>query len=359
MSPRTSSLVLGHASQLLVGATALLGLAAGLAGCPIYSADSCSQDPSCSQYTPPDYDTGVPDTDAATGCSPGCADGYTCNSVSTGAYQCVAYDCRATELGCDTGRVCKDNGSGAFYCASTVTDCRATGCVSGYACTGPSLGAYLCTSTDPNACVADGDCAAKTGAGSLCLGGLCKAPKDLCSDSTQCKDGTSCVDGRCTTKCTSTCASGYSCDATTGLCTAGAGQTSCETGKKLVNGRCVTAAATDGACATGTVSVAGGCVVDDRPTFFCDQSGTADGAQDKCSAGSICLHHNCYVTCDPAVATSCATVDKFNVCKEVTTSSGAHNVCGSSTNLGSQCDPTATPPKTCTGALLCIDGFCK
>jgi hypothetical protein len=356
MSSRSSSLVLGHASKLLAGVAAALGLASGLAGCPIYSADSCAQDPSCTEAQPvPVADAGY---DQGSGCN--CAAGYTCSTIS-GAPQCVAYDCRASELACGTGQTCKDNGAGAYVCASTVNDCRATGCIAGYACTNGSSGVFSCTSTNPNACVADADCATKTGAGSLCLGGVCTAPKDLCTDSTQCKGSASCVNGRCTPKCAATCATGYSCDANTGLCSAGTGAcgdgTTCSTSQSCVNTRCVQACATDGSCAAGTVCVAGGCVVDDRPTFFCDQAGTADGTQDKCSVGSVCLHHNCYVSCESDA--SCATVDQFNVCKTVTTSSGSHQVCGSTTNLGSQCDPTTTPPKTCAASQLCIDGFCK
>ena len=201
-------------------------------------------------------------------------------------------------------------------------------------------------------------------AGSLCLGGTCKASKDLCSDSTQCKSGTSCVDGRCVSKCTSTCASGYKCDDKTGLCTGGTGACSaevgCDSGGTCVGSRCVAPAKTDGTCGAGLVSVAGGCVVDDRPIFFCDNDGTKDGTQDKCATGSICLHHNCYISCTGASdTTTCAKADKFPTCKSVTTSSGAHNVCGSSTSLGSECDPTATPPKACASGKVCIDGFCK
>jgi hypothetical protein len=349
MSPRSSSPVSPTsfvvASKLLAGAATLLGISAALAGCPIYSADSCAQDPNC--VTPqPVADTGPGPVD--------CDAGY---ARSVDGTQCNPSDCRAAEMACGAGQACQQNFGGAYVCVSTVTDCRATGCISGYTCATASSG-YLCTSTDANACVADADCPAKTGAGSLCLGGVCKAPKDLCSDSTQCKAGASCVDGRCTPTCAAACAEGYACDSATNLCT-GAGAATCSASETKVNGRCVKSAATDGSCPTGTVSVAGGCVVDDRPVFFCDQAGTADGTQDKCSAGSICLHHNCYVSCDPAVATSCAAVDKFNVCKQVTSSAGPKNVCGSSTNLGTECDPTATPPKTCAVGKLCIDGFCK
>jgi len=45
------------------------------------------------------------------------------------------------------------------------------------------------------------------------------------------------------------------------------------------------------------------------------------------------------------------------VCKSVTTASGAYAVCGSDTNLGSECDPTQG--KSCTAPRICIDGFCK
>ncbi|MEO7092088.1 MAG: hypothetical protein ABI175_02480, partial [Polyangiales bacterium] len=122
---------------------------------------------------------------------------------------------------------------------------------------------------------------------------------------------------------------------------------------------CVDKCATDGSCKAGLVCVGGGCVPDDRPTFFCDKDGTKDGVKDLCAAGSLCLHHNCYVACAGAGDTSCAKFDKFPVCKSVTTSSGAHDVCGSATSLGGECDLTTTPPKTCSTGKLCLDGFCK
>ena len=56
-------------------------------------------------------------------------------------------------------------------------------------------------------------------------------------------------------------------------------------------------------------------------------------------------------------ADACKSADKFNVCKSVTTSSGAHSVCGSDTNLGTDCDPTQG--KNCASPLICIDGFCR
>lgn len=353
MSPRPAL------ARILFAALLAAPAVVAIAGCPIYSADTCAEDPVCRNKL--DAAPAEADPIPTDGCGTGCSAGYVCTSQSTGRYECVAYDCRASEKACTDGKTCaKDEAKGVWTCdAPAPADCTTTGCITGYTCKDK-----VCTSTNPNACVADADCAEKTGAGSLCLGGECKAPKDLCSDSTQCKAGASCVDGRCVPKCASTCAPGYTCNATTGLCTDGSGacgaSKACAAGSTCVNERCVAPAATDGTCPAGTVSVAGGCVVDDRPIFFCDKDGTADGKQDSCAPGSICLHHNCYIACTGASdTTTCAKADKFPICKSVTTSSGTHNVCGSSTSLGSECDPTATPPKTCATGKVCIDGFCK
>ncbi len=356
----------------------VFAVASVLAGCPIYSAETCAEDPAC---TPPAYadagpvDASPPPIDTGN-CEGGCDPGYVCTDQSSGRYECVAYDCRSKEKACTAPETCNEKSPGLWLCgpaAPTTTDCGTTGCVAGYTCTGDEPGKKVCVSSDPNACATDAECAAKTGEGSLCLGGSCKAPKDLCSDSTQCKANSTCVDGRCAPKCSASCATGYTCDAETGLCTGGAAAcddaTPCASGKACVAGRCVDPCATDGSCKAGLVCVgatagaaasAGGCVVDDRPIFFCDKDGTKEGTRDTCAEGSICLHHNCYIACSgPGDTTTCAKADKFPVCKSVTTSSGDYDVCGSSTSLGSECDPTATPPKTCSSGKVCIDGFCK
>jgi hypothetical protein len=357
---------IGRMPRVLWAAPVLAAASALLGGCPIYSADSCSADPNCvSTYPVPDagpIDTApAPD---ATDCGSGCSPGYVCSSIASGRYACTAYDCRAVEKACPADQKCLLNDSGVYTCAvATPPDCAKTGCITGYSCAPGDVGTRICVSTDPNACVVDTDCPAKTGTGSLCLGGVCKAPKDLCSDSTQCKSGGTCLEGRCIPGCAATCATGYSCDTKTNLCTAGAA--ACDAVKTCtsglcVAGRCVDKASTDGSCKAGLVSVAGGCLIDDRPVFFCDKDGTKDGTQDVCAASSICLHHNCYVACKDALDTAtCASVDKFPVCKSVTSSSGPHFVCGSSTSLGSDCDLTLSPPKTCNPGKVCIDGFCK
>ena len=403
-----------HGVLALLTAGGLLGvLAASVAGCPVYSADSCAQDPLCA---PPDQ----PPVDASTGgsCDPGCTPGYVCSYTTTNRYGCVAYDCRSVERACTSGQACVDLGGGVFGCsggdagpldtADTADaadtkeagpiDCSTpgVGCITGYKCVGDATG-HRCVSTDPNACVEDRDCAAKTGAGSLCLGGLCKAPKDLCSDSTQCSAGKLCVDGRCAQQCGGDgggagCPSGYACVSGacvggTGVCTTPAGgdagvddagdaadapsdvaadaapDTAPDAGScknACVATRCIDRCALDGSCAAGLVCDGVGCVPDDRPIFFCDKAGTTDGTQDLCASGSICLHHNCYLSCTgPTDTTSCASADKFPICKSVTSSSGDHFVCGSATGLGAECDPTTTPPRTCAAGQFCVDGFCK
>jgi len=90
---------------------------------------------------------------------------------------------------------------------------------------------------------------------------------------------------------------------------------------------------------------------DQTPNFVC----TTEGVQDVCASGSICLRHNCYISC-ATNANACQTADQFNVCKTVTTETGSYQVCGSNSNLGSDCDPTIG--KNCPTAGICIDGYC-
>jgi hypothetical protein len=108
------------------------------------------------------------------------------------------------------------------------------------------------------------------------------------------------------------------------------------------------------------VCVDNGCIPDQKPNpFTCGTDGQpGDGQPGDCKAGSTCLHHSCYISCNPeAGATACQTADQFNQCKSVTSTSGSYYVCGSSTNLGSQCDPTTG--KTCPNSSeICVDGFC-
>jgi hypothetical protein len=162
------------------------------------------------------------------------------------------------------------------------------------------------------------------------------------------------------------CRDGYACNLTLGVCSGaakactitndcGGASTVC------VGGVCVPRTNPDGgACATaGDVQVENGCVPNQAATFTC----ATDGVQDACAAGSICLHHSCWISCSAADGganqTTCDSLSEFPLCKPVTSASVTYYVCGSSQNLGGQCDPTTTPPEPCSGADICIDGFCE
>jgi hypothetical protein len=101
------------------------------------------------------------------------------------------------------------------------------------------------------------------------------------------------------------------------------------------------------------VWVENGCIPSQTPSFIC----TTDGMQDACAMDSVCLHHNCYLSCEDPNAAVCDSFPPFTICKTVTTSSGDHKVCGSDDNLGNECDPTAG--LACAPGKICIDGFCK
>jgi hypothetical protein len=230
------------------------------------------------------------------------------------------------------------------------------GCIFGYMCgsNGTCQGA-------PNACDKDGDCMA----GYVCVagpkgGGLCTQPSDQCFDQSQCDAGDKCVAGKCTKACTSNanCRDGYACDTTLGICDKPV--QSCTVTNDCggpdvvcVGGACVPRAK-NGSCSNpGYVWTENGCIPNQAPTFTC----VMDGVQDACAVGSICLHHSCWISCDMPNQNVCTNQPTLNTCKPVADGSSTFNVCGTSTNLGGQCDPTAG--MMCTGGKVCIDGFCK
>jgi hypothetical protein len=353
-----------------LGSISFLGVVAVLAGCPIYSDNHahrvCVGGTSC--YDCPDnYYT----ADCVTwqcNSSFDCPGGYACSNytcVSGGdagsTYPPGMQSCSAPS-DCPSGQNCGADG------LCHASDCSTSGCPNGYVCelqTG-TLQCVARSNTLPDGgtfsgCTNDTSCATQLGNGAKCLNGACVAPANQCTDATQCAAAEQCVQGVCTPSCDAShpCPTGYSCDTGKGVCTGnptpcGTSGPTCSAGTTCVEQHCVTPCAAGGTCGGGLVCVDGGCIPNQQPNFVCN----ADGAQDACTAGSICLHHSCYIACSAdAGANTCLGADRYNVCKQVTTSSGTHSVCGSSTNLGSDCDPTVG--KNCSAGAICIDGYCR
>lgn len=259
-------------------------------------------------------------------------------------------DCTADET-CSPDGTCKPGA-----CDQDIGGGATLGCIFGYVCTSDGSGA-VCQPENPAACGEDADCSAQ-GSGYLCVSGICTAPADQCFDQTQCPANDKCVDGKCTPSCTADadCGASYTCNVTLGICTipavpcvitndCGGPDSVC------VNGACVPRS--DGAtCPAGSVWVENGCIPNQSASFVCG----VDGQQDVCADGSLCLHHSCYISCESPNDTACdALPSSLNQCKPVTTVSGPHQVCGSSTNLGNECYPTLA----CEAGKFCIDGYCK
>ena len=358
----------------------LLGLGAVvLGGCPIYPESQdhriCLQSGQC-YSCPGDYYSG--DCYAySCGSDSDCPNGYACDSYNT----CVStgpLDASVPGNSCNRPTDCAPG----FNCGADdrchAGDCSNTGCPSGFQCK-LANGTLQCVGTfipdaGPGDASADGpppftgchndkDCAATPGA--KCLNGTCVAPPDQCFDTTQCPNNEQCVQGVCTPACgpgQPPCPVGFTCDSKTNVCSgngAPCGATAdggtCVPGTVCVEDHCVPGCGPNNVCPAGQVCVAGGCIPDQKPQFTCAQEGILGP---PCANGSVCIHHSCYIACTPdAGANTCKAADKFNQCKAVTTSTGTYSVCGSATNLGTDCDPTQG--KLCSGSGVCIDGFCR
>ncbi|MGO9000065.1 MAG: hypothetical protein ACLQVI_42605 [Polyangiaceae bacterium] len=366
---------------------ALFGAAvAVLGGCPVWS-DNPNAYRVCDGNTcwscPADY---VSDQCSPWGCNgnmdcPGgyeCGENNTCVSMGGPEYDAGVYtpvDATAPPTSCSQPGNCPSGYSCGAGGVCELGDCSVTGCVAGYVCELEN-GTLQCVleSTPPPpvdsgtpdsgvACQSNADCASTPGA--LCLDGTCVPPANQCYDGTQCPTGDQCVNGACTPSCggNTPCPTGYSCadiedSSTSGVCTGNptpceTNPTVCPTGTVCSQDHCV-APCSDGTCPTGDVCIQGGCVPNQEPNFFC----TTDGVQDACASGSICLHHSCYIACNPdAGASACQSAAQFNECKPVAASGSTYYVCGSATNLGTQCNPT-TGQECSNSAAVCIDGFC-
>ncbi|HEY8076749.1 MAG TPA: hypothetical protein VIF62_21635 [Labilithrix sp.] len=360
--------------MMLKRAITFVFLATGVAvlgGCPIYSDDRdnrvCQNDTDGINRC---YD--CPDPYYSSSCF-----GWTCNANSDcpSGYYCTSdHQCALGDVTNPTppsgGNLCtkpSDCPSGSSCGADNkchAGDCSTSGCPSQFVCK-ISGGLAQCVAIGgggdggvTSQCSSDTDC--PTPAGSKCLSGQCVAPADQCADQTQCPSGDQCVQGACTPSCNggTPCPTGFSCNPDQHVCTGNptpcTTSASCSGGDVCVEQHCVAPCGAGFTCPSGEVCIDGGCIPDQKPQFTC----TTDGAMDACQAGSICLRHSCYIACDAdAGADACKAADKFNVCKTVTTSSGDHTVCGSDTNLGTDCDPTVG--KNCADPLVCIDGYCR
>ncbi len=299
--------------------------------------------------------SGQPDGSAGTGGSStgGSSTGGSSTGGSGGVPEAAAPAYCGNPADCSASEVCSPNGT------CIVGSCTDHGCVPGFHCSSTSPAA--CIPDNSASCIADSECTA-LGSDYRCVTGQCTAPAEQCSDKTQCPEPTthSCVNGKCVASCVpaTQCPQGYSCNTALGLCSQPT--TACTItndcgGASIVcvDGACVPRCSDTGTCGTGFSCVANGCVPNQSPSFICG----ADGQQDVCASGSICLHHSCYISCASVVDACDALPPELNVCKSVSTSSGGHQVCGSSSNLGSECDPTAA--LSCSNAKICIDGFCR
>jgi hypothetical protein len=213
-------------------------------------------------------------------------------------------------------------------------------------------------------CNADSQCAPASG--SKCIDGLCTAQSQLCSDATQClAAGESCADGVCLPTCSTggaPCPAGYECDYNRHVCAVNPGActttSDCKGGAVCVETRCVAPCASAEAgsqCPAGQVCVNGGCIPDQGARFTCQNDGNVGTLASTCDPTSICLHGDCYPMCD-SDGGACA--GPGEACKSVTIPKGTYFVCGTSSNLGSECNP-AVGNYCDPGAKLCIDGYCR
>jgi Cys-rich repeat protein len=276
--------------------------------------------------------------------------GGTGGSTGTPIYCGHPSDCAAGST-CTTDGTCQPGA-----CTATGTNA----CIYGYSCTSGT-----CASSTPGACNADSDCAS----GQVCIagsdgkGGVCTVAANQCFDQSQCSSGEDCVSGKCILGCTSDtqCRDGYTCNTTTNVCSTASKPCTvtndCGSASLVcVAGACVPRSGPTGTCTNpGDVWDENGCVPNQAPTFTCQN----DGVQDACNAGSICLHHDCWISCATPNQNACATQSILNTCKPVVDNAATYDVCGTSTSLGGECGAGTTGNMSCSGGDVCVDGYCK
>jgi hypothetical protein len=366
----------------------LLAVVAVLGGCPIYPSQQ-SEYQVCTNsgcYSCPDSSYSSSCTPWACQSDSDCNQGFSCDinpndstyltcvpgSSYTGDASAPGEDCSVT--GCPAGQVCK-LANGVAQCVTLGggedggggSDAAGDSASSGDGGTTSEGGGDASGDGSVSlACNADSDC---TTAGSKCIDGQCTTQLHLCSDGSQCNaSGSACVDGVCEAHCSGSipCPTGYSCDLTRDVCNInpstclGSGASSCLGGTTCVESHCVPPCSTSDAgpaCPSGQVCVNGGCIPDQGASFACTNDGQSGQLATTCAANSICLHHDCYAACDADAGPSSAQCGPGQGCKSVTIETGTYSVCGTSTTLGSDCDPAQG--KYCSGGKVCVDGFCE
>lgn len=376
--------------RLLLGIT-LLGAAAVLGGCPIYPSQGEYQVCTSSGcYS-------CPDPSFSSACTPwpcqsdyDCSTGYVCDPTQSA---CVApgpsngYDAGPTDCsvtGCPSGQVCKLS-AGIAQCVPTGGGDDASTSEGGNE-GGPLPDAGPSPEASPSEGGTDGsdggtvsgpcnDDATCGGGGARCIDGQCTPQGHLCADRSQCvAAGSACVDGVCEPTCSASapCPTGYQCDLNRGVCNvnpgacSGSGTSTCQGGTVCVDQHCVPPCAAPGdagdagpSCPAGQACVNGGCIPDQAATFACSNDGQSGALANTCGADAICVHHDCYTACSlDAGAAACAPSSNVTgtVCKNVTIETGSYAVCGESTTLGSDCDPSQG--SACSVGKVCVDGYC-
>jgi hypothetical protein len=340
--------------RLLLGMMIFGGVAV-LGGCPIY----------------PDQRSYQVCGDCCT--SSDCGPGYTCTSAG----QCLAesaFDASTNgECGsCPVSTVCTLSG-GTLQCLAPGATEPDSGV--GFADTGTppvptdsGVATQTAEAASPESGTSGGLCNADTqcaGGGSKCIDGLCTAQAHLCSDGTQCLVvGESCVDGVCLPPCGASappCPAGYACDFNRGVCSVNPSSCSqtaqCQGGAVCVETRCVAPCGSPEAgaqCPGGQVCVNGGCIPDQQAQFTCQNDGNLGTLASTCDPSSICLHGDCYPSCD-VDGGACAAPGQ--ACKAVTIPKGTYDVCATATTLGSDCNPAVG--NYCASPGVCIDGYCR
>ncbi len=377
--------------RVLLGVT-LLGIAAVLGGCPIYGDSNTGDYQVCDNtgcYDCPDPNRSNACVGWSCNTSGDCPDQYVCSldGACVSAPQQDAGDCSVG--GCPTGYVC-EVASGVAQCAPIGTipfedagvedafavpsydasvpaeDVAVIPDSASDSLLGPETSGSEASTLDGGLageagplgglCNADSQCA---NTGAKCVDGLCTEQNQLCSDGTQClASGELCVDGLCLPTCSASvaCPAGYACDFHHGVCsgnpapcTSGA---TCTGGSVCVESHCAAPCGgldSGAQCASGQVCVNGGCIPDQQAQFTCSIDGTACSVPG--GGTGTCVHGDCYAACPDGGG---CPVDA-PVCKQVPGNKGMYPVCGTSSDLGNQCNPAVG---SYCSAGVCIDGYC-